>query len=358
MLRELLKDTKRYSDDIQSELKRLRDSKKDIYIFGGILGGMSLGAEVRRFLDKNEVDIKGYIANKEFVTSNFYCNKPVFRLEDETLPKEIAIVIGMISIKEKTKELNSYGYNDLYFFNIIRDSFGYSEFEEYFVENELKFDETYNLLADELSKKVMIGYLQDRIYNNYNSLIATQDKRGYFNNLMKFDNDEIMVDCGAYDGDTALEFVKQCPNYKHIYAFEPDMDNFEKLKHNTRDLNITCIQKGVYNKDGVLYFKQSGDNGGGCFNVCGDVELPVCAIDSLGGGATFIKMDIEGSELEALKGAQQTIKNFKPKLAICIYHKKEDLITIPQYILSLNKNYKLYLRNRQGVGEDTVIYAI
>lgn len=69
-------------------------------------------------------------------------------------------------------------------------------------------------------------------------------------------------------------------------------------------------------------------------------------------------MDIEGSELEALKGAQQTIKNFKPKLAICIYHKKEDLITIPQYILSLNKNYKLHLRNRQGVGEDTVIYAI
>ena len=62
------------------------------------------------------MDIKGYIANKEFVTSNFYCNKPVFRLEDETLPKEIAIVIGMISIKEKTKELNSYGYNDLYFF--------------------------------------------------------------------------------------------------------------------------------------------------------------------------------------------------------------------------------------------------
>ena len=106
---------------------------------------------------------------------------------------------------------------------------------------------------------------------------------------MKFDNDEIMVDCGAYDGDTALEFAKQCPNYKHIYAFEPDMDNFEKLKHNTRDLNITCIQKGVYNKDGVLYFKQSGDNGGGCFNVCGDVELPVCAIDSLGGGCNIYK---------------------------------------------------------------------
>ncbi|MBR7117999.1 MAG: FkbM family methyltransferase [Helicobacteraceae bacterium] len=69
-------------------------------------------------------------------------------------------------------------------------------------------------------------------------------------------------------------------------------------------------------------------------------------------------MDIEGAELEALSGARETIKKYNPKLTICIYHKFEDLITIPQYILSLNKNYKLYLRNRQGVGEDTILYCL
>ena len=69
-------------------------------------------------------------------------------------------------------------------------------------------------------------------------------------------------------------------------------------------------------------------------------------------------MDIEGAELEVLSGVRETIKKYNPKLAICIYHKFEDLITIPQYILSLNKNYKLYLRNRQGVGEDTILHCL
>lgn len=81
----------------------------------------------------------------------------------------------------------------------------------------------------------------------------------------------------------------------------------------------------------------------------------------MGGGATpitFIKMDIEGSELEALKGAKETIKQFKPKLAICVYHKKEDLLEIPQYILSLNPGYKLFLRNAASIPTDVVLYAL
>ena len=74
---------------------------------------------------------------------------------------------------------------------------------------------------------------------------------------------------------------------------------------------------------------------------------------------TFIKMDIEGAELESLKGAGRIIiREQKPKLAICVYHKKEDIFDIPEYILSLNPKYKLYLRH-YTLGEwDTVLYAI
>jgi len=74
--------------------------------------------------------------------------------------------------------------------------------------------------------------------------------------------------------------------------------------------------------------------------------------------ATFIKMDIEGSELEALKGAQNQIKVNKPKLAICVYHKETDLITIPQFILSLNPDYKLYLRHYGNFSTELVLYAL
>ena len=73
---------------------------------------------------------------------------------------------------------------------------------------------------------------------------------------------------------------------------------------------------------------------------------------------TFIKMDIEGSELEALKGAQQTIQRDRPKLAICIYHKPEDMTDIPLYIKSLVPEYRLYVRHHSNRCSETVLYAV
>ena len=72
---------------------------------------------------------------------------------------------------------------------------------------------------------------------------------------------------------------------------------------------------------------------------------------------TFIKMDIEGSEMRALKGAKQIITTYKPKLAICIYHKLDDLWRIPQYIHSLVPEYKFYIRHHSILYSDTVLYA-
>jgi hypothetical protein len=77
-----------------------------------------------------------------------------------------------------------------------------------------------------------------------------------------------------------------------------------------------------------------------------------------GAAATFIKMDIEGAEFNALKGAERTIRKHKPKLAVCVYHKAEDLITIPQYIKSLVPEYKLYFRAHLPGPFDYVLYAV
>ena len=73
---------------------------------------------------------------------------------------------------------------------------------------------------------------------------------------------------------------------------------------------------------------------------------------------TFIKMDIEGSELKALKGAEKTIRRCRPKLAICVYHRVDDLVTIPQYIQSLCPDYKLFYRNYCQLGLEAIIYAV
>jgi hypothetical protein len=92
----------------------------------------------------------------------------------------------------------------------------------------------------------------------------------------------------------------------------------------------------------------------------GNIRIEVDSIDHVTQGekVSFIKMDIEGAELEALRGAQNTIRQHKPKLAVCVYHMQEDLVTIPQYILSLREDYKLYLRHYGNSCTETVLYAI
>ena len=176
-------------------------------------------------------------------------------------------------------------------------------------------------------------------------------------------NDEIFLDCGSYIGDTVDTFVMwNDGKYKKVYAFEPNEKIYfqckEYLERRYRD--ITVIRGGV----GAQYEEVGFEvlpRGGARVNILkSDCVIRIYSIDEILNGekATFIKMDIEGSELAALKGAQATIKKYRPKLAICVYHKKEDIWGIASYILSLHKDYRLYFRHYSlGAGE-TVLYAV
>lgn len=92
----------------------------------------------------------------------------------------------------------------------------------------------------------------------------------------------------------------------------------------------------------------------------GEIIVETDTIDNVlaGGKVTFIKMDIEGTELASLKGAAKTIRKYKPKLAICIYHKKEDLWEIQDYISRLVPEYKFYMRAYEDTATELVLYAI
>lgn len=365
-----IQDTKTYPDSY-AVLEQLKKNTKDIYIFGGIRGGMSLGSMVRDFCDRNGVEIKGYIVNKAFKNLTHFRGKEVFALEEWGTSKDVAIIIGMADVKAKAKLLREYGFSQLYFINTFRDVVFLQNctkgFGEYFSSHLREFESTYHLLADDLSRKVMLGYLQDRIYNNYDTLASTQDSNAFFSDVLHLSDNEVMIDCGAYDGDTCLAFSKAVPNYSHIFALEPDMSILPILQENTASLRCSIIPKGAYYKRETLRFSTE-DSGTSHTDSNGEIQIECDSIDNLlqlereqscfKNPISFIKMDIEGGELNALQGAQHTIQTHKPKLAICIYHKKEDLITLPQYILSLYPRYKIFLRNRNPVGEDTILLCV
>lgn len=176
----------------------------------------------------------------------------------------------------------------------------------------------------------------------------------------KSQKDEIFIDAGCYDGDTAFDFIRWCNgNYKKIYAFEPDNDNYEVCVKNLKQTqNVEIIKKGLWDIQTELRFSEDFSDASRISDN-GSCTIPVTTIDEVLNGrkATFIKMDIEGSELEALRGAANTIRKYRPKLAICIYHKRTDIFDIPLYIKELIPDYNMGLRVYTNIGSDIVLYA-
>jgi len=181
---------------------------------------------------------------------------------------------------------------------------------------------------------------------------------------------DIVLDCGACYGDTALFFANEIGENGFVYSFDFINSNIDVFEKNV-DLNtslkkrISLISKpvGKVSNINLRYI----DNGPGS-RICNDsrssnevLTATTIAIDDFTNEIQkkidFIKMDIEGAELDALKGAVKTIRKFKPKLAISIYHSLDDFVNIPIWIDSLNLGYKLYLGHYSIHNEETVIYA-
>lgn len=175
---------------------------------------------------------------------------------------------------------------------------------------------------------------------------------------------EVFVDGGAYDGATSLRFAKWCGgDFDRIYAFEADKKNYELCREKTADKigsKMLLFNSGLWDKKTTLRFAAEGSQGS-CITEGGDgITIETVSIDEAVGDApvTFIKLDVEGAELRTLMGAKNTIMRHRPRLAISIYHKPEDVFEIPDHILSLRDDYRLYIRHYQMSSCETILYAV
>ena len=223
----------------------------------------------------------------------------------------------------------------------------------------------YGLLNDEKSRRVFKAALKFKLTEDYTYLLEVKDdvKKQYFDEVVKFSDEEVFVDCGGYTGDTIEAFLKAVDNkFKHIYSFEPDERNFKILTKYVEGLEqkdkIKAIKAGVYYKSSVFYL-QGEEMAIACTNETTDRKVEVCAIDDVVKFApTYIKMDIETFETYALLGAMESIIKYKPKLAISIYHKFDDLWNIPLLLKQWVSEYDLYIRHYECYQAETVVYAV
>jgi|SRR5579862_3147637 len=224
----------------------------------------------------------------------------------------------------------------------------------------------FDLLADEQSRCEYVAQVRWRLGGSFDLLPPPERGEIYFSpEFVKLTPDEVYVDCGAFDGDTLDAFFRASDStFLSVFAFEPDPANYEKLGGFVKTLSgdvqnrITLARAGVGAKNGRESFTAQGSLASH-FGAGGEL-VEVVALDSALGEQrpTFIKMDIEGAEPEALLGARRHIQDASPLLAISCYHRQDHLWSIPLLIDSLKPGYKFYLRPHDVEGWDLVCYAV
>lgn len=221
---------------------------------------------------------------------------------------------------------------------------------------------------------------KERVYVLSN-IAATQNmiSRQYFEFPEMFPKGKAFVDGGCFDCETSKKFAVWCnDDYSKIFAFEPDPKNYQKcldISANSK-LRLELIPSGLSEEAGTVRFAGDRSEGSfvveearekqdGLFNmnrgkvVANEIVIQTVPLDDVvkDEAVGFIKMDIEGSELSALHGAEKTILRDKPLMAICVYHRCGDVLTIMDYLHRLVPEYRFWLRQYSMVGTETVLYA-
>lgn len=326
----------------------LKDSDKPLVLYG-----MGLGAEkIMSELEQRGMRADDIFASDEFVRGHSFKGYKVLRYSEVCEKyKDFNVVLCFASrIDEVIDRIAEIDGEHTVFAPDVPVAGGGLFTREYITENEEKFEKAYSLLADEESKRVYKDILNFKVSGKIKYLLSSFcDKSKVYSDILNLNENEEIIDLGAYDGDTIREFTAATGGkYKHITALEPDKKSYKKLLKNTDGMkNISTLNMGVWSKRDTLIF--DAEAGRNSKLSAEGVSVEVTDIDSLNIAPTFIKMDIEGSEMKALEGAEKTIKKYLPKLYICAYHRNEDLFALPLKIKELSEKYKIYFRHSKYI---------
>lgn len=315
------------------------------------------------------VSFVGFAVNGRFWKTDSLNGHPMYRLEEYVEGNECDIVVGFGGYEEGMLQgIRMDHVGEV----IVLDFAGMlvldecNVWDDEFVDQHMgKLCKIRSALSDEVSRRALDEFITQKRTGAYAKSFSPA--RQYFDDdIIRLGDDETFIDCGACRGEDTLEFLRRMSLHGHgtyakVYAIEPDKENAGVLKEHLADEcgRVDVIEAAVGDVAGVIRFA-----GGLCDqsrqSEHGNIEIPVQTIDNLigNGPATFIKMDIEGAELAALKGGKGTILRCHPHLAVSVYHRPGDLFAIFDFIRDVDARYAFHFRNYKSSGVDSVLYAI
>ena len=330
-----------------------------------VLYGMGDGADkVLREFEKLNIKPYGVMASDDFVRGQSFHGFTVRKLSDfEAELDDFIIALCFASqLPDVMEHIRMVGERHTLVVPSV-PVFGDNIFNrEFYEQNEKSFNEAYNLLADDLSRRVFEDIIRFQFTGRLEYLDScTTDKDEAFTNILKLGEDEVYLDLGAYNGDTIDEFLSYTNGkYKSITALEPSAKSFKKLcEHCDGMENVSLWELASFNRTTTLNFNtKSGRN---CAIDPNGVPVQAAAADTVlcGKRITYAKLDVEGAEKETFEGMANTIRLFKPKLNVAAYHRSEDIFALILQLKALNHDYKFYLRHHPYIPHwDTNLYCI
>ena len=351
---------KKSENRVAGLLNDLRCKNKSVILYGAGCCGNETIAQLR----KHNIDITAVCDDNrvgEMISGIKITDISQIRADDDTI---LLVTAGFKdAMVKKIYSLGLFGhYVDIDFGRYDENKENY----DYFMKHLDSLETVYSLLSDQRSKDIFQSLINYRISRDLGFLSQLEEHDQYFPHEERLNlksDHHVFCDFGAFDGDTIGEFLKYVRgNYEKIIAVEVNDRNFDRLVSRHGMLrNIEFHKIGVYRERAKIPFIFDWSAKSSFATEDGESYVDVDSLDNilLGQKPTFIKMDIEGAEYDALIGGEQTISHCLPFMAICIYHKVEDLYRIPMKIEELcPRKYDYFIRHYSPTVIETVFYAV
>lgn len=319
-----------------------------------LIYGMGNGADkIINAFEKFQINYQDIFASDGFVRGHSFRGKRVLSYCEATkiYPQGFDIVVSFgTKLPDVIELIYSLEQNHRVYSPDVPVCDGELFTEDFFDLHSSELFEARECLSDEKSKQIYDDIIRFKLTGSLKYLKTTSCDESELDSLLNCSAYKSFLDLGAYNGDTVKKYCSLFPNLHEIYAFEPDARNFKKLCAFCDTLTVKAypLNYACYSSDTTLEFSSSGNrnssaSSSGSFQKK-IVKVEAKAPDNIISETDFIKFDVEGLEYDALLGCKRLIQQNSPDLLVSMYHKSEDMFSLPLLVKKLNPDYSLFLR--------------